>query len=295
LVEENKSDVLCNPSNNANLKVSQPVGWFQFIRWVLWWALAAVPVATISYRISLTKMDSMTFSFNDFMTFLLAAFSIGLSVLFYFKATETSNQFYHRVLDFMQNTSFVLGKMQVELNDKLSKIYENSAIMASQVNMLTEGKQAIAIKTTEKKQKEMERESIYNEIFEKAGLDENDRKDFMDKIKNKELEILTLGNEIEDLHEKISDLKNLPHSYGIHNNECIDKELVHLLICTLGGPEMVCNCDNEQLINIFQQNRDSLPTRISSILQELGIINRKFDLTIMGIEELKSYAKRLCQ
>jgi hypothetical protein len=40
------------------------------------------------------KIDLASFSFNDFLSMVLVLFSMALSVAFYFKANEASNQFY---------------------------------------------------------------------------------------------------------------------------------------------------------------------------------------------------------
>lgn len=50
------------------------------------------------------------FKFSDLLSLTLALFSISLSVAFYFKATDTSNDFYDNTYKFTKEVSEILGE-----------------------------------------------------------------------------------------------------------------------------------------------------------------------------------------
>lgn len=72
-------------------------------------------LATAPFSIDLTG-----FNFNDLLALLLALFSIGLSVAFYFKATETSNEFYDNTYRFTKDISEILGRIEADLVSDLN-------------------------------------------------------------------------------------------------------------------------------------------------------------------------------
>ena len=64
-------------------------------------------IGLLCYR--LVKTD---FSFDSILSTLLAFFSIFISIFFYFKADETSTNFYKSSYDIMKDVSVTLGKIE---------------------------------------------------------------------------------------------------------------------------------------------------------------------------------------
>lgn len=64
------------------------------------------------------------FDFSDLLSLFLAMFSIGLSVLFYLKATETSNIFYDNTYRFTKDVSEILGRVEAGFGEKLKHLDE---------------------------------------------------------------------------------------------------------------------------------------------------------------------------
>ena len=74
-------------------------------------------VALLCYR--LIKTD---FSFDSILSILLAFFSIFISIFFYFKADETSTNFYNSSYEFMKDISVTLGKIEERFGEKLNSL-----------------------------------------------------------------------------------------------------------------------------------------------------------------------------
>ncbi len=69
-----------------------------------WLKIFVVLVITLSFGYQIWRADFsqafVGFAFSDLLAMLLAMFAIALSVLFYFKATETANVFYNNTYRF---------------------------------------------------------------------------------------------------------------------------------------------------------------------------------------------------
>ena len=68
------------------------------------------------------KADSLTTT--DLLAILLAFFSIGLAVFFYFKSSEESSRFYANSYDFTKDMSEMLGRIEAGFGEKLRHIDE---------------------------------------------------------------------------------------------------------------------------------------------------------------------------
>jgi hypothetical protein len=64
------------------------------------------------------------FSFNDLLALLLALFSVWLSVAFYLKASETSNEFYNNTYKFTKDISELLGRIEEGFGERLRHLDE---------------------------------------------------------------------------------------------------------------------------------------------------------------------------
>ncbi len=65
---------------------------------------------------------------------ILALFSVGLSVAFYFKANETSNQFYDNTYKFTNNMSELLGRIDSGFGERLRHLDEGNNHIREKLN-----------------------------------------------------------------------------------------------------------------------------------------------------------------
>ncbi|TIH20211.1 hypothetical protein D0S45_02395 [Marinifilum sp. JC120] len=83
-------------------------------------------VAVCGYKIVTVKTD-LTIDFPTLLSLVLAFFSILISALFYFKATESSNLFYDNTYKFTKDISELLAKIESGFGEKLRNIDENNS------------------------------------------------------------------------------------------------------------------------------------------------------------------------
>jgi len=65
-----------------------------------------VRFAVVAWRVAWSQfsLDLSKFDFSDLLAMILALFAVGMSVAFYFKSTDSSNQFYDNIYNFTQKT-----------------------------------------------------------------------------------------------------------------------------------------------------------------------------------------------
>lgn len=118
--------------------------------------LIALIVALV-LRISWAEgFDLGDFRFTDLLSLLLAVFAIGISVLFYFKATDASNEFYNNTYVFTQKTSELLGRLEERFGGELRHLGQEQGRIALELRRVsrTPGE----FKALEKEEREKEAE-----------------------------------------------------------------------------------------------------------------------------------------
>ncbi len=86
-----------------------------------------------AWKISKADFSSFTFDFSQLLSLILALFSILLSAMFYFKATDTSNAFYNNTYKFMKSVGEVLGRMDERIGRQLDNIEKGQTRLEGKV------------------------------------------------------------------------------------------------------------------------------------------------------------------
>ncbi len=137
-------------------------------------------VGLLCYR--LVKTD---FSFDSILSTLLAFFSIFISIFFYFKADETSTNFYKSSYDIMKDVSVTLGKIEERFGEKLNSLNDKVSHLD---NISSE-------KSEEIKEQKDDKDKIINELMDKAHLDEEEKKRYRQQLEDSERQIEILKRE----------------------------------------------------------------------------------------------------
>jgi len=135
----------------------------------------------ITFSLDITKFDLSKFDFSDLLSLILAIFSIGLSVMFYIKADETSNRFYDNTQKFTRDISEILGRIEAGFGEKLKHIDEGYSKFIE--DYYSNGKPLIESKLEEKeneeiKKKEQDDNKIIQNLIDKSKLD-SEQKDMI--------------------------------------------------------------------------------------------------------------------
>ncbi|MBD8254442.1 hypothetical protein IFT96_03595 [Pseudomonas fluorescens] len=179
----------------------------------LWWDVVTGLCVVILFVAAAIKLFSGDIKFSvDFPTLLsllLAFFSVGLSALFYFKATESSNSFYDNTYKFTTDISQLLARMDSGLGEKMN-LLENrygdlKDFMRSGSYGSNDTEAASDQINTEKAELEKvvkEKDTIIAQLIESSNLDEAEKDKIRAELDVKDSKIKELLFEVELLRSK---------------------------------------------------------------------------------------------
>ena len=185
--------------------------------WEIVKALSTVVVVAV-FSVKLFMIPtSLTIDFPMLLSLLLALFSVGLSALFYFKATDSSNKFYDNTHKFTRDIAQLLAKMESGFGERLRNLDEGytsmrgyfqvektSSAAGVDTKYFEEVKKKLEAENEEYKRTVNERSVIIDELIEKSQLDKTDKDEISKRLKDKEFEILEMQNEIKKLNSNIT-------------------------------------------------------------------------------------------
>jgi len=273
----------------TNLKKSSPrlFEWFKFILGILFSGL-------IIYKLAISDLtfDFSKFDFNALLSLILAIFAISLSVVFYFKATDTSNLFYDNTYKFTRDISQILGRIEAGFGERLKHLDEGYSGLVEKIDNgsveqnIKETKEEIEVEKEKLKTDIKERNEILNSLIEKSQLDKHEKLEIRKQLKDKEIEISKQNRELNFLknrlrHENeidIASIENLPES--IHN-------IFLNFIKTIKNPNSLMKYSTSGLIKRYKLNIDELSKKEFVQLLNLRFINEDISFTIHGVRVLK--------
>ncbi|ACS79378.1 hypothetical protein [Maridesulfovibrio salexigens] len=187
-------------SRTSGIKTANLWDWVKCICTVIF-------VGVCGFKILTVKTD-LTVDFPTLLSLILAFFSILISALFYFKATESSNLFYDNTYKFTKDISQLLAKIESGFGEKLQNINDSNNRMQEQVLEQLLQQQASKSKELGEKEEEVEknrseRDNLINELTEKAKLSEEEKDEYIAKFNQKDEEVSRLQNEIKKLKNGI--------------------------------------------------------------------------------------------
>lgn len=151
------------------------------------------------------KIDLATFSFNDFLALVLALFSVALSVAFYFKATEASNQFYDNTYKFTKEMSEILGRIEAGFGERLRHLDEGYSGMRERLDKLPYQQSAtladVKKEEEEIKRKEAEQKALIENLAQKAKLAQHEKQALFSTLAQKSDELEQARAELRQMQE----------------------------------------------------------------------------------------------
>lgn len=173
-------------------------------------------LSLITYKLSTSelKFDFSKFDFNALLALILSIFAIGLSVAFYFKATDSSNLFYDNIYKFTKDISEILGRIEAGFGERLKHLDEGYSGLINKFDNklndqnIAETKEEIEKEKLKLKKDLQEREEILNSLLEKTQLDNAEKENFKKQLRDKEIEIRKQNRELEFLRFNLAENKH---------------------------------------------------------------------------------------
>ena len=181
-------------------------------------------VSAIVYRIVTVEVN-LQFDFPSFLSMFLALFAVGLSALFYFKTTETSNIFYDNTHKFTREVSQILGRIEAGFGERLRHLDEGYSGLMDKFDKLPfdlpKAREQEQEEKLEVAKKEAEFQEILNDLAKRAELATSEKDKIFSKLRQTQNELARSKSELLLLQERIRDaerpvdfqiMKGLPSS-----------------------------------------------------------------------------------
>lgn len=271
---------------------------------VILFSVVAWRIAWSNFSLDLSKFD-----FSDLLAMILAIFAMGMSVAFYFKSTDSSNQFYDNIYNFTQKTSEILGRIEERFGERLKHLDEGYGRIQSQFDGISRSPSEIQekVKETEgKEEKEKEKleetnkrmQQLMETLAQRAKLEQREKEEFYAKMQELESEKDLAQMRIREIEE---DRNSMRHQLMMMEEGLMEEapELLHhpLIMEILHQPEMRELLWGGLPAQILQRHSrrfmERFPEEQLERLRDAGVINKRNEVTPAGVILLRSMARRM--
>ncbi|WP_433785202.1 hypothetical protein [Pseudomonas frederiksbergensis] len=236
------------------------------------------------------KIDLASFSFNDFLALVLALFSVALSVAFYFKANEASNQFYDNTYKFTKDMSEILGRIEAGFGERLRHLDEGYSGMRDRLDKLPHyGATPSDVKAEEEeiKRKEAEQRAMLEDLAGKAKLAEHEKQALFANLEQKNEELEQARMELRRMHAS-----RQPSGSTFQLRSDLAQYLGHRLGSSISSDS---HTPSPQIRRIFAENKSRIAEAAMKDMRSIGLLDSDDELTRDGVMFLQSEIKRTHQ
>lgn len=217
------------------------------------------------------------FGFSDLISLVLAIFAMSLSIAFYFKANDTSNQFYDNVYKFTKDTSEILGRIEAGFGERLRHIDEGYTGLRNRFDQISseiyETENQIEDEEKEIQLIEDSRNKIIGDLIEKAKVKDEEKEQLLSEIKAKDAEYLKARKELFMLKRHLDDVE----SENVEVPRRLEKYILHK---TAGLFNSRCTeCDVKKK---FDQIKKDFHEDALEEMKEIGFVDNEYDITRKG-------------
>jgi hypothetical protein len=270
----------------------------QVLEWIKAIAMLIMAVA-IGYKIYSVPI-TLNIDFPSLLSLLLALFSVGLSALFYFKATDTSNAFYDNTYKFTKDIAQLLVKIESGFGERLRHLDEGYSSMRNYLQNIPskndDDVEQTKIKLENEKQEvekvAAERNEIIQDLVEKSQLQEEEKKRVLSELKEKEQELLQFQHEVNRLNKRLL-LDRMTKRNDREKNIDVGSGLADFTYKQVVRKMGISNFEDVSSILLrrkFASLAESLPREYISDMESLGYFDGR--LTTAGVRFIKDVAAK---
>lgn len=237
---------------------------------------------------------TLQFDFPSFLSLLLALFSVALAALFYFKATDTSNAFYDNTYKFSQDVASLLAKIESGFGERLRHLDETYKGMKDSFDRLPnrfnvqEAKKDLEEEEVEVENIKKDRERLIQELVAKTQLRQEEKEEFLNRLKDKESSLESAQQEILNLKRRVvkAERRQVVSKESIEMSDpAMHGFTVENVIPQLGKEDF--KPPSGRLRKAFRDLLEKLPRGYFSDLERFGLIDSDGDLTRAGVWYLR--------
>ncbi|MFN7122302.1 MAG: hypothetical protein ACK4NM_09750 [Hydrogenophaga sp.] len=264
-----------------NFKDPEPRGGFLSLPFLRDLLLVALVVVVAWKLINADfKFDLASFSFTDFLALVLALFSVALSVAFYFKANDASNQFYDNTYKFTKEMSEILGRIEAGFGERLRHLDEGYSGMRDRLDKLPQyGATPSDVKKEEEEieRKESEQRALIEDLARKAKLAEHEKQALFANLAQKH-------EELEQARAELRQMQASRHagSAEMSKSRSVARYVAHQLKRSLPPEERAAPITSTKIRALFSRNRAEIADGAIEDMKQLDLIDSGENLTMEG-------------
>lgn len=236
------------------------------------------------------------FSFNDLLALILALFSIALSVAFYFKATDTSNEFYNNTYRFTKDISEILGRIEAGFGERLKHLDEGYSGLRDRFDQMpfdeTKAKKQVEEEEKVLEQVQEEKNKVIEDLARRAQLQEQEKRELFKTLAAKDSELERVRAETAFLRrnlEKAVISRDMDSETNVPSG--IMRHLISDVVPTI-GQDVAADAPRSLLTKRFVEIREQLNRYFLKDAETLGWVDAAGELTELGIRALRSAARQ---
>ncbi|WP_288592931.1 hypothetical protein [uncultured Victivallis sp.] len=284
---------------------------FDTIGWSITWGLKVagiIFIGVITWRISNANIDISNFkdcNFNDLLSLILALFAILISVLFYFKSTESSNKFYSDTYRFTKDISESIGRIDERFGEKMTSLYDNFKRLdsylhnqPSKVEKEIKTVEATEQKATESKEKsEQEYQEIINNLITRTKIDGEEKDKLLRELqriqqeRDEAIEAMSLAQHKLKRLQARKQKDYIP--FNSSNYEDINNQIKEFFMRTSFSHQIEELGFPMAKAFFHKIKNDHLPSSLLDDMQRLDYLDSEGELTNRGYKMLKEVSNAL--
>lgn len=206
---------------------------------------------------------------------LLAFFSIYLSAIFYFKATEQSNQFYESSYNHNKNIAESLSGMKGEFGKSLGMIEKHNDVISQRMDRIPWDR--IGEKRKEIESIKGETENTLKDLLKDMGIEEDRQAELIKVIENQEEQI---GNLQEEIYKLTNNVGVRAKPFDFYN---MIADFVQM-----NDPAWIYSSSEKELSAVFKGYTELLAKSTLKKLMTSGIIDKSRNLTAQGDDLIRT-------
>lgn len=238
------------------------------------------------------SLNIKEFGFTDLLSMLVAFFAIGLSVAFYFKATDTSNRFYDNSYAFTKDVSEILGRMEAGFGERLRHLDEGYTGIRDRFDKLpfdsAKAMEEIEKENQEIKKKEAEQRKTLEELAQKAHLVESEKTALFEHMEK-------LNRDLEESKAEARRLQNIMHMNEIRHGDGAIEVLQYLArrFSEIRDPSTSIKSPLSSYAHTFRKLKNDLPREAIRDLERHGLLDEEGDLTRYAAERIRMIERKM--
>jgi hypothetical protein len=236
-------------------------------------------------------MESITTT--DILAILLAFFSMGLALFFYFKSSEESNRFYTNSYEFTKDTSEMLGRIEAGFGERLRHIDEGYSHISQRFDDIIVERDK-TVKNVEREQEDVdkiieEKQRMIESLLAKTDLQEVEKHNVLKTLSEKDKQLQIAQSQLEKYKSTLEILEKETQK----TPELDIPQPIQSILSVLGkaiGPKHFKIAPHDWLNTKIKPLIMVLSDYDKKLLQEFGVVDSQYDLTLRGRQILRDFS-----